>query len=323
MGVVQARVAGCPIILFRISFSGELAYEIATGADHGKAVWEALMAAGREEEIIPYGTEAMAVMRIEKGHAAGPELSGQTTAQDLGLGKLCSTKKPYIGHRLKDRPATADPHRPALVGLVSLEPGKRIPGGAQLVEDPNHKAPIPMLGYATSPTYSITLDKYIALALLKDGKEREDDLYAANPLGNTTTRFRSFLRSSLTLKERPPCLTEFPLVSAYRPGPYGAIGATGPGYLERTTRPHHAPAGLFFRRRPALSAIVHERFGLELPNVGKAQVANGVRLWQALHAGCCRRERQHWNSSPRSRKLLRPTRLSPSPTLATRAALFV
>jgi len=189
MGVVQARVAGCPIILFRISFSGELAYEIATGADHGKAVWEALMAAGREEEIIFYGTEAMAVMRIEKGHAAGPELSGQTTAQDLGLGKLCSTKKPYVGHRLKDRPATADPHRPALVGLVSLEPGKRIPGGAQLVEDPNHKAPIPMLGYATSPTYSITLDKYIALALLKDGKEREGTtLYAANPLGNTTTK---------------------------------------------------------------------------------------------------------------------------------------
>src|SRR5690625_3773814 len=114
MGVVQAQIAGCPIILFRISFSGELAYEVATGADHGTAVWEALMEAGREEEIIPYGTEAMAVMRIEKGHPAGPELSGQTTAADLGLGKLCSTKKPYVGHRLKERPVSADPSRPCL-----------------------------------------------------------------------------------------------------------------------------------------------------------------------------------------------------------------
>src|SRR5690606_40950228 len=71
MGVVQARIAGYPVIIFRISFSGELAYEIATGADYGTAVWEALMEAGREEDIIPYGTEALAVMRIEKGHAAG------------------------------------------------------------------------------------------------------------------------------------------------------------------------------------------------------------------------------------------------------------
>src|SRR5690625_2052749 len=114
MGVVQAQIAGCPIILFRISFSGELAYEVATGADHGTAVWKALMEAGREEEIIPYGTEAMGVMRIEKGHPAGPELSGQTTAADLGLGKLCSTKKPYVGHRLKERPVSADPSRPCL-----------------------------------------------------------------------------------------------------------------------------------------------------------------------------------------------------------------
>ncbi|WP_366555671.1 sarcosine oxidase subunit alpha family protein [Aquibaculum sediminis] len=189
MGVVHARIAGKPVIIFRISFSGELAYEVAAGADHGLAVWEALMEAGQESEIIAYGTEAMAVMRIEKGHAAGPELSGQTTAADLGLGKLCSTKKPYIGHRLKERPATADPHRPALVGLVSIEDNKRIPGGAQLVEDPQAKAPVPMLGYATSPTYSITLNKNIALGLLKDGAERMGTtLYATNPLNNTTVK---------------------------------------------------------------------------------------------------------------------------------------
>ena len=189
MGVVQARIAGYPVIIFRISFSGELAYEIATGADYGTAVWEALMEAGREEDIIPYGTEALAVMRIEKGHAAGPELSGQTTAADLGLGKLCSTKKPYVGHRLKDRPVSADPSLPCLVGLVSLEDNKRIAGGSQLVENPEQKAPVPMLGYVTSPTYSITLKKYIALALLKNGNERMGTtLYAANPLGNSNVK---------------------------------------------------------------------------------------------------------------------------------------
>lgn len=189
MGVVRAEIAGCPIILFRISFSGELAYEVGTGADHGLTVWEALLEAGREEEIIPYGTEAMAVMRIEKGHVAGGELSGQTTAADLGLGKLCSTKKPYVGHRLKERPATADPHRPALVGLMSLEDNVGIPAGSQLVADPQARPPVTMLGYVTSTTYSITLDRQIALALLTDGAERQGQtLYAANPLAGSAVK---------------------------------------------------------------------------------------------------------------------------------------
>src|SRR5690606_11802288 len=98
----------------RISFSGELAYEVNVAADHGIAVWEALMAAGRELGVIPYGLESMAVMRIEKGHVAGPELDGRTTPEDLGLGRMVSRKKHFIGQRLLDRPAFNDPARPRL-----------------------------------------------------------------------------------------------------------------------------------------------------------------------------------------------------------------
>ncbi len=98
MGVREARVAGLPARIFRISFSGELAYEINTPADYGWALWEALLAAGAGDNIIPYGTEAMGVLRIEKGHVAGPELDGRTTPEDLGLGRLVSAKKPdFIG----------------------------------------------------------------------------------------------------------------------------------------------------------------------------------------------------------------------------------
>ncbi len=98
---------GCPARLFRLSFSGELGYELAVSAQYGDAAIRALMAAGAEYGLAPYGTEALSVLRIEKGHAAGNELNGQTTARDLGLDRMMSSRKDYIGRVMAGRPALA------------------------------------------------------------------------------------------------------------------------------------------------------------------------------------------------------------------------
>src|SRR5690606_34820881 len=108
---------GVPARLYRLSFSGELAYEIGVPARYGDAMIRAIMKAGEPFGIVPYGTEALGVMRIEKGHPAGNELSGQTSAHDLGFGKLLSSKKDFIGRFMAARPALTDPDRPSLVGV--------------------------------------------------------------------------------------------------------------------------------------------------------------------------------------------------------------
>ena len=113
---------GTPARLFRISFSGELAYEIAVPARYGDAMIRALMQAGEEFDAIPYGTEALGVMRIEKGHAAGNELNGQTTALNLGMGRMVSKKKDSIGSTLSERP---EMNRDDAVKLVGFRPVDR------------------------------------------------------------------------------------------------------------------------------------------------------------------------------------------------------
>ncbi len=115
MGVLPATIAGCPVRLFRISFSGELAYEIHTPADYGTRVWQAVFEAGAGAGIVAYGTEAMGALRIEKGHVAGAELDGRTTPADLGLGRMASRRKDYVG-RAAPRPAGARRSRPAAPG---------------------------------------------------------------------------------------------------------------------------------------------------------------------------------------------------------------
>ena len=102
-------LGGIPARLFRISFSGEHAYELAVPADYGNMVARSLMQAGEEFGITPYGVEALSIMRIEKGHVAGGELNGTTTAADLGLGKMMSTKKDYIGRMMAQREGLIDP----------------------------------------------------------------------------------------------------------------------------------------------------------------------------------------------------------------------
>jgi sarcosine oxidase subunit alpha len=142
-------------------------------------VWTKLIEAG----ATPYGLEAMGAMRIEKGHVAGPEINGQTTPADLGLGKLVSTKKEFIGKALLQRPALVDPNRPTLVGLVPVDGKTPIRAGSHLVIDPKVEPPVPMIGHVTSVTWSPTLGHPIALALLANGPRRMGEtMIAASPL---------------------------------------------------------------------------------------------------------------------------------------------
>ncbi|MBS7542213.1 sarcosine oxidase subunit alpha family protein [Ancylobacter oerskovii] len=173
MGAIERTVmGGVKARLFRLSFSGELGYEIAVPARQGEALARALMAAGEEFGITPYGIEALGVMRIEKGHVSGNELSGQTSAGDLGFGKMASTKKDYIGRVMAARPGIADPERLSFVGFKPVDPGQRLRAGAHFL---TIGAPADMAhdqGYMTSVAHSPHLGHWIGLGLLKNGPAR-------------------------------------------------------------------------------------------------------------------------------------------------------
>ena len=187
MAFRQGTIAGAPARLFRISFSGELAYEINVPADYGQDVWNHLMEAGQEFDIAPYGTEAMGILRIEKGHVVGGELNGRTTATDLGFGRMMSGAKDFIGKRASTRPGLVDPNRTQLVGLMPVDRKTSIPRGARIVDDPNQAPPIPLRGEVTSTCYSPNLGHPIALALVADGHNRiGETTYAAAPLDDVT-----------------------------------------------------------------------------------------------------------------------------------------
>jgi len=175
MAAAALHWRGVPVRLFRISFSGELAYEIAVPAGHGDALVRALAEAGQDIGFTPYGTEALGVLRIEKGHPAGNELSGQTTASDLGLGRMLSTAKDYIGRTLAARPALTDPARPTLVGLRPIDPGTRLGGGAHLLPQDGVAIAENDQGYVTSVAWSPALGQWIALGLLKSGRSRHGE----------------------------------------------------------------------------------------------------------------------------------------------------
>ncbi|MCC5954481.1 MAG: sarcosine oxidase subunit alpha family protein [Natronohydrobacter sp.] len=174
---------GCPARLFRISFSGELAYELAVPTRYGDALIRRIMAEGAEFDVTPYGTEALGVMRIEKGHAAGNELNGQTTALNLGMGRMVSDKKDSIGAVLSRREGLTMPDALRLVGFRPKNPQTRIPAGAHLLEKGAAMVVANDLGYVTSACYSPTLESYIAIGFLKNGQARMGEtLRAASPL---------------------------------------------------------------------------------------------------------------------------------------------
>jgi sarcosine oxidase subunit alpha len=141
------------------------------------------MAAGKDYNFAPYGTEAMTVMRTEKGHVAGPELDGRTTARDLGMGRMMSTKKDYIGRWLAARSALEDPNRPQLVGLKPVRQGGGIRMGAHLVTNPKLRGPDISEGHVTTSVFSPTLGHAIGLALLNGGSGRHGErIFVVYPL---------------------------------------------------------------------------------------------------------------------------------------------
>lgn len=158
--------------LFRISFSGELAYEIAVPTAYGDALIRKIMEAGAEYDITPYGTEALGVMRIEKGHAAGNELNGTTTAQNLGMGRMVSKKKDSIGSILSEREGLNRDDDLRQVGIKPVDPKASVPAGSHLMSLTGPVDAAHDQGYVTSACYSPCLGHAIALGFLKNGSER-------------------------------------------------------------------------------------------------------------------------------------------------------
>jgi sarcosine oxidase subunit alpha len=182
----DATVAGIPARVCRISFSGELAYEVNVPAWDGLAAWEALFEAGQPWGITPYGTETMHVLRAEKGYPIiGQDTDGTVTPQDLGMAWVVSKKKDdFVGKRSFARPENMRPDRKQLVGLLPVDPTVLLPEGGQLVEvESLPQPPVPMLGHITSSYRSVALGRTFALALVRSGRERiGQTLYV--PLGD-------------------------------------------------------------------------------------------------------------------------------------------
>ncbi len=180
MAFTPGKVAGVPARIFRISFTGELSYEINVPASFGMAVWQALMTAGERYGITPYGTEAMHVLRAEKGFIiVGQETDGSVTPLDLDMSWIVSKTKDFIGKRSLTRADMAKPDRKQLVGLLTSDPQVVLPEGAQLVEKVLPQPPMPMLGHVTSSYWSPNCGRSIALALVKGGLARKGEtLYA-------------------------------------------------------------------------------------------------------------------------------------------------
>jgi sarcosine oxidase subunit alpha len=173
MGAREVTICGgIRARLFRLSFSGELAFEIAVPARYGNALASSLMQAGERYGICAYGTEALGVMRIEKGHPAGNELNGQTTAHDLGMAKLLSKKKDFIGRAMAARPALTDPARPTLIGLRPVNRADRLRAGSHLLPQGVAAVASNDQGYVTSVAYSPSLAHWIGLGMLANGPAR-------------------------------------------------------------------------------------------------------------------------------------------------------
>lgn len=168
LACAETKLGAATIRLFRVSFSGELAYEIAVPAQYGASLLDALMKSG----ATPYGTEALGVLRVEKGHVAGNEINGQTTAGDLGLGKMLSTKKDCIGRTMAKRPALVAADRPTLVGLKPVDKTQRLRAGAHFLALGASATTANDEGYVTSAIYSPHVGSWIGLGLLKGGAAR-------------------------------------------------------------------------------------------------------------------------------------------------------
>jgi sarcosine oxidase subunit alpha len=182
MSVRDGTFQGVPARLFRVSFTGELGFEINVPGEYGRALWEAVYAAGAPYGITPYGTEAMHVLRAEKGYIiVGQDTDGTVYPDDAGLTWAIGKNKPdFVGKRSLARPLMSAPDRKQLVGLLTEDPHVVLEEGAQVVLEPNHTIPAPMIGHVTSSYHSAVLGRSIALAVVRNGRGRiGEKLYVA------------------------------------------------------------------------------------------------------------------------------------------------
>lgn len=183
------KVAGVDARVFRISFNGELAFEINVQANYGLYVWEQVINAGKEFNITPYGTETMHILRAEKGFIiVGQDTDGSVTPQDMDMDWIIGKNKTFsfLGKRSWSRPDNLRQDRKQLVGLLTTDPNKVLPEGAQAVRNPNQPIPMTMVGHVTSSYYSATLGRSIAMAVIKGGLSRMGEKVYF-PLANGTT----------------------------------------------------------------------------------------------------------------------------------------
>ena len=174
MSFVEGRLGAYPVRVYRISFSGELSYEVATPSNYGLGLWKDIVAAGAEFGLEPYGTEALHVLRAEKGYiVVGDETDGTTTPIDVGLDGLVSRKKAdFLGKRSLEQAYLKAPNRKQLVGLLTEDPNDVLPDGAYAVRHVKDKPPMEMIGQVTSSYKSPTLGRSIAMALIENGRNR-------------------------------------------------------------------------------------------------------------------------------------------------------
>ncbi|MEL7430762.1 MAG: aminomethyltransferase family protein, partial [Pseudomonadota bacterium] len=154
--------------------TGEAGFEINVPADHGQSVWEAIWERGQPMGLTPYGTEAMHVLRAEKGFIiVGQDTDGTVTPKDANVGwAVGKNKKDFVGIKGLQRPDLVGKGRKELVGLKTIDPKIVLEEGAQIVDDPNHPIPMPMIGHVTSSYWSECLGHSIAMALVEDGHSR-------------------------------------------------------------------------------------------------------------------------------------------------------
>lgn len=173
MSFKEGTIDGVFARVLRVSFSGELSYEIYAPANYGRHIWERVMKAGEPYGITPYGTETMHVLRAEKGFIiVGQDTDGSITPADLGMGGMAAASKDFIGKRSLMRSHTAGEGRKQLVGLLTTDPKCVLPEGAQILNKPTPPSIAPLQGHVTSSYMSPILNHSIALAVVKDGQKR-------------------------------------------------------------------------------------------------------------------------------------------------------
>jgi sarcosine oxidase subunit alpha len=186
MSVRLGSICGIPTRLFRVSFTGELGFEINVPSHYGLALWEILMAEGSKYKITPYGTEAMHVLRAEKGFIiVGQDTDGTVTPHDAGMAwAVAKKKKDFVGMRSLKRKDLVSGMRKQLVGLLTEDPLTVLAEGSQVVLDPKQPKPMKMIGHVTSSYWSESLGKSVAMAVIEDGFNRMgEDVYIPMPTG--------------------------------------------------------------------------------------------------------------------------------------------